>query len=175
MAERIACESCGKPIDPRHAVCPLCGHLRRPRAEIGRSSLDDPKPGDNEPPRLLPRFDPSGADVPVTDARSAFERLVRPAPHTRGWMRAAELVLTAIGFPFFVSSVIVLLPIIGRWERLDFVSWLGGGVLGSVVVGLGLPLVGVDSTVAIKVALAGLGAWTLRSVVRALSNLRARG
>lgn len=175
MDERIACESCERPIHPRFAVCPLCGHERRPRAEVGESSLDHAEPGDDDPPPLLPAFDPSGADVPVTGPASALKRALWPAPHTEGWMRWTELVLTAVCLPFFLTSALVLLPIVGRWERLDLVGWIGGAAFGSVALGLGLTLLGVDGRLAIEVAVAGLAAWTLRSVLRALSNLRARG
>ncbi len=170
VSERIACEACGGAIDPRPAVCPLCGHARRPRATVSPTSLETPSEDSVRP--LLPRFETRPAAIPVHGPIDALRAALVPAPHTRGWMRFVELALTPFASPVFLAATPVLALVVRRWTRPGPGAWLAGAAVataGWIAVERGL---GLDEVLSLKLMLVALGAWALRSVVRALSARR---
>ncbi|MCB9592693.1 MAG: hypothetical protein H6719_08165 [Sandaracinaceae bacterium] len=176
---RVPCEACGSLINDRFAKCPLCGATRRPSVEVRPTSLDGGRAapdgqrvtldGRTKEQRLAAAADPfgGGAAGPVTGASTGLLSAIAPSNHTRGWMRTAEIVLTVISFPFFVTSMVgILFQGVKRWGRIDAMSWVGGAFFGSLVLGLGLWLAGVSPTVTWWIVGIGFGAWTARGVLR---------
>lgn len=180
LVDTVACDSCGKQINPKFGSCPACGARRIARVEV------KPIPGMDGPPRrgrpeprtaeqerrlalaqqgILARG--AEAPAPVTGAGSALGSVVSPHQNTFGWMRVADIVLGAIALPFFVASLVgVVFMGVEKWGRLTVFDLLFGGAVGTFLlyfVGMVMEWPGAVTKTVIGV---GLGAWVIRGLLR---------